>query len=269
MPGERTKTVSSHRVVYTAIFGDYDSLTPLPEGCGCDLEFVCFTDNPGLQSSGWRIVADDLDASSAPALKNRHYKILAHEHLRDYEQSLYVDGHITLRKCPCRLFDRYLDTALIAVPYHKDRDCIYEEAEYVLSDGKVPHDVVSAQMDFYRAEGFPAHFGLTENGILLRRHREERVIAAMQMWWREYSQRARRDQISLPYVLWKSGLEAVAIAEGPRVSAEYFKIRPHKAHPQGLVKRIVWEVITSRHRGPAYKYLARFFTYLSDLKNAR
>lgn len=261
--------MSAKKVVYTAIFGNYDSLWPVPKRCHCDTRFVCFTDDPKLEPRGWELVVDGSHFNDDFALKNRFYKIFAHQHLTAYEQSLYVDGQVVLRKCPCRLFDTYLSRTSIAIPYHRDRDCIYEEAEYLIRDRKVDADIVRAQMASYRSKEFPAHFGMTENNLVLRRHGDSGLEHAMEMWWQEYSRGARRDQLSLPFVLWKSGIKPLEIIEGPRLSAEYFKLQPHRAQPKGIARRIVWEVIASRHRRRSYGYLAKVFTYLSSLKNLR
>lgn len=44
--------------VYTAIYGGYDTLREQPEMPGVD--FVCFTDDPGLRSSRWRVLSATL-----------------------------------------------------------------------------------------------------------------------------------------------------------------------------------------------------------------
>jgi Protein of unknown function (DUF616) len=261
--------VNTRNVVYTAIFGNYDSLYPTPQHCGCDTDFVCFTDNPELRSSQWRMTLDDTHFNDEPALKNRFFKILAHRHLSGYDNSLYVDGSIAIRKCPCKLFDKYLARAPMAAPRHQDRDCSYQEAEYCIDYRRADPDVVKDQMSSYRSEGFPPHFGMTENNILLRRHGDAGIRQAMEMWWQEYSRRIRRDQISLPFILWKLGIESVELREGPRLTLEYFKIQPHRGDPSGVLKRIVWEVLAAKHRNRAYAWLARIFTYLASVKNAR
>jgi prepilin-type processing-associated H-X9-DG protein len=265
---ERIAMAQPKRVVYTAIFGNYDELSPAPP-CHCGMEFICYTDNPDLASPGWRVIVAEATSNDDPALNNRYYKILAHRHLGLYAHSLYVDGHVTLRRCPCALFDRYLDEALIAVPYHKDRNCIYEEAQYCLLDRKVSPEAMRAQTDAYAAEGFPQRYGLTENGVLLRNHGNPHVAAAMEMWWQEYCNRTRRDQISLPFVLWKTGLQAVELKEGPRLSDRYFSLRPHTKYRMSLLKRLVWHITTSKHRRRTYKYLAKLFGLLSSVRTTR
>ena len=65
-----------------------------------------------------------------------------------------------------------------------------------------------AQLAAYAAEGLPPDHGLTENAIILCRHDAPGLDGAMDLWWQQLATYTKRDQLSLPYVLWKSGLEA-------------------------------------------------------------
>ena len=45
--------------------------------------------------------------------------------------------------------------------------------------------------------GFEDDLGISENGLLIRRHNDARVIALMELWWEEYQKGCLRDQVSL------------------------------------------------------------------------
>jgi len=110
------------------------------------------------------------------------------------------------------------------------RDCIYEEAKACLILGLVKLKDVKKQMEKYKREGFPAHFGLSENNIILRRHNGERVIKLMEDWWKELNLYTHRDQLSLAYVLWKNGEKFNFMEESARNESGYFEYRVHKVY---------------------------------------
>jgi hypothetical protein len=248
------------RVVYTAVFGNYDQVAKVDPGCGCD--FVCFTDSTTLVAPGWRKVVVDT-AGDSPALSNRRYKMLPHRFLAQYVESLYVDGHVVVRRCPVPLFEKYLGQVAIALPVHQDRRCAYEEADYCVRDGLVDDAVVQRQLAEYEAQGFPREYGMTENGVILRRHCDPLVIRLMEQWWNEYCTKVRRDQISLPFLLWRNGVKAGEIEEGPRLSGRYFRLKPHAHRRQHWVKTLVWYVITNRHRNTGYAIAFRAYRLMT------
>jgi hypothetical protein len=244
------------RVVYTAVFGGYDRVQAVEPRCGCD--FICFTDAADLVAPGWRkIIVEAPD--EPPALANRRYKMLAHLVLPQYAESLYVDGHVAVQRCPEALFDKYLARHAIAMPRHPDRRCAYEEARYCVEDGLVDAQAVERQLGEYAEAGFPRDFGLTENGVILRRHHDPRIVRLMEAWWAEYANRVRRDQISLPYLLWRERIEVGVIAEGPRLSGRYFKLKPHLRNRRHWLKTLVWYITTNRYRNVAYALAYRAY----------
>ncbi|EOC5688769.1 hypothetical protein ACI5AD_003952, partial [Cronobacter sakazakii] len=50
--------MSNKFVVYTALFGDYDELEPIPSG-ESNIEYICFTDQNIQDAKGWKIIKID------------------------------------------------------------------------------------------------------------------------------------------------------------------------------------------------------------------
>lgn len=261
-----TPKPANDRVVYTAVFGDYDKIRPVIPCDGCD--FICFTDNPASVAQGWqlRLVTE---GEEAPALLNRKIKMLAHRYLGEYAQSLYIDGHVSVRRCPAVLFDKYLSRTAIAIPVHLDRHCAYEEAAYCVADGIVPAEVVTRQMQDYAAQGFPRGAGLTENGVILRRHLDPAIIELMEAWWLEYLHKARRDQLSLPFLAWRQQLTITPLLEGPRQSSAYLTLHPHRKHATSMLRRIAWWLRAFKHRSPAHRAAHAVYSAAQRLLAAR
>jgi len=185
-------------VVYSAVFGGYDTLKP------ARYPSLCFTDGQVNDVDGWTFKS--IFSGRSPKWANRHCKILAHQHLGcDY--SIYHDGNVEMLEDPEELITAYLkDTDIAVFPHPEGRDCIYQEAKEVIRQEKARPAVVTSQMQRYRSEGYPEHNGLAACYILLRRHTKE-VKEFDQRWWEEYKNGAKRDQLSFNYVCWKLGID--------------------------------------------------------------
>jgi hypothetical protein len=190
----------------------------------CD--FVCFTDDPDFSTNGWKKILVLAEGQNTAVL-NRHYKMLPHRYFSEYQYSLYLDGNIDIVGDPSSLVCKYLVNSKIAMPPHPKRNCSYEEAAHCIKCGLSLSDETERQMAQYASEGFPRQTGLTENGVMLRTHNEPEIIRLMESWWNEYVTKVKRDQISLPYLAWKLGINISRLNEGPRVSNKYFHIGLH------------------------------------------
>ena len=191
-------------IVYTAIMGYKDTLTPptvdLPEG----VKAVCFTD---LNSSVFpqdRIAPYKIESVSPYGrnsyVKQRHVKTYWPPVLSLEGSSLFMDSNIRLTVSIPELMNEIGggDFVLIKHPW---RRCLYEEAEAVKSLGLDDPKIVDAQVNHYRKEGCPENLGLYACGMFFRRHTKV-VKQVSRRWFQEISRWSHRDQISLPYVLW-------------------------------------------------------------------
>lgn len=212
-------------VVYTALFGNYDNLIePKEKFTGCD--FICFTDQKNLKSKIWEIrLIENYDL--VPNLMNRKYKIFPNLFLEEYEKSLYVDANVYIKKNPFILSTKYLDDYNIAIPKHVLRNCIYKEADVIVKSNKVPLKLVRTQIQKYQNNGFPENFGLTENNIIFRKHKNLEIVQLMNAWWHELNIYTQRDQLSLMYVVWKYNIALKMISENAR-GGKYFRLKLHQ-----------------------------------------
>ena len=235
-------------VVYTALFGDYDNLQePSKNYQGCD--FICFTNQKQLTSAIWDIKLIELDNQS-PSEANRYYKLLYYLHLAKYTQSLYIDANIQLLQDPKQLAKRYLSQYDIAIPQHFLRDCSYQETAVVIRSGRIALWPSIRQTRQYIKDGYPEHFGLTENNVIFRNHNDS-VKILMQQWWSQLQQTVLRDQLSLGYVCWKLNYKKLAkINENVRGRGDCFLHHKHKKDTRtvhvralALIKWIIFLVI--------------------------
>jgi len=196
-------------VVYTCITGGYDKLRKFRNPSDPEIDFICFTDNQNLSydCGNWSIrkMPEELGAYSN-VKRQRLLKILPHKFLCEYDMSVWVDGNIEVL-CDISEFIKTVDFGKFSfhTRKHPVRNCIYDEAKVVLNLKKDVPSVVEPQMESYRNEGFPEHYGLAETGIIVRKHNENDCIILDDMWADEVKSKSHRDQLSLDYVRWKSG----------------------------------------------------------------
>lgn len=237
----------SHKYcIYTAIFGDYDSLKePRFEVANCD--FICFTDNPNLQSKYYKIHVVK-STNKDPVRSAKIYKILPHKYLKDYEYSLWVDGSVTIQKLNFQeIVDKYLKTKDIALFKHPVRDCIYEEFEECKRLRKDDVTIMNKQIKKYRMEGYPSHAGLAEGTVILRRHNSANSKKLCEAWWKEISQHSRRDQLSFNYVSWKTGIKYSHI-QGTTKDNAYLSVSPHRIIRNELTTKEYIEMCKKYHQ---------------------
>ncbi len=197
-------------VVYTVLVGHGQQLNEQHMPNRSNIDFLCFTDNDDLTSETWQIIhVDRIGIDSAR--ESRQFKILAHDHLEEYDRSLYIDTTLQLKIDPLDIFERYLTGAKFVCFRHPWRDCVYDEAEAVIEQNYDDEWRVREQMRFYERAGFPRENGLVAGGFLLRKHHDERVKDVMKDWYYHVLRFSKRDQLSLNFVAWNHNLDYKAL----------------------------------------------------------
>ncbi|NBO18370.1 MAG: DUF616 domain-containing protein [Proteobacteria bacterium] len=249
--------LSSRRVIYTAIVGGKDKLRD-PGHVMSGVDYVCFTDTPGITSRVFSIRPLPWVEKDA-RLTARRLKLMPHLLFPEYGESMWLDGSKQLRRDVSTLWRQALEGAHMAAFAHPYRHCAYEEAEDCLRNGRDSAEALRHQMERYRQQGLPADRELFETSVLWRRHHSPKVISAMELWWQELVTHSQRDQVSLPYVLWRTNLpvRALDFAAAHDVNFLHF---PHLWYPQGddrsqLKNRLrAWLYVLSQRTGMQQRY---------------
>ena len=187
-------------VVVSCITAGTDNVVEDQNTEGAD--FVMFTDNPNIISKTWHIETLKPDLLIDPRRQSRMMKWLLHKFFADYEYSLWLDGNVRVLTPVGKLINMFLRYQNIAVFKHKDRNCVYKEADDCINKQLDDPALIKRQMDRYRAEGFPSDNGLSELPAILRRHTPE-IERFNEAVWSEYSTQSRRDQLCFDYIAWK------------------------------------------------------------------
>ena len=195
----------NNKVIYTCITGGYDTPTDNFKKKE-DFDYILFSDKP-IQTNCWQnkvLDFEDLDFIS-DVRKQRYVKIEAHKFLSEYDFSVYVDANTIIDN---KLYDYIINNSEAPITFkkHPECDCVYKELDRVVlyqKESKKNSDVIKAR---YLKEGMPFNYGLYESNIIIRYHNNKTVIKLMDVWWNELIMNSHRDQLSLTYAIWKSGL---------------------------------------------------------------
>jgi hypothetical protein len=156
-------------------------------------------------------------------------KILAHQFLREYDISIWIDANIGIRADLAAFTNMALAHADIAFFRHGEhRPSVAAEIQACEQAGKAPLEVMSLQYKRYRTWGYPDNAGIIpETGVIVRRHHHPAVRTAMEEWWAELMKYSVRDQISLPYILWKKALP-ITLLDWDLRTAPWFTYQSHE-----------------------------------------
>ncbi len=205
MPLSKLDTNHLKIAVFTCITGHYDNLVE-PRVVDPGVDYYVFTDMECPKNSVWKKIDitqfEDYDQLT-PAQMNRKIRILSYRYLPEYDYTVYVDGNVQIQTSLVPVLEK-MGNCPLGIHYHRNRDCIYVEAVHVLYLRKANRELVKKQMEVYKKAGFPRHFGLYENTVLIKNHHDDDLRLLMEAWWEEYYQYSTRDQLSLPYVVWKT-----------------------------------------------------------------
>lgn len=189
-------------VVYTTVFGRTKPLNEPRVDSGA--RFVCFTDQP-LESPRWEIVR--VEPLEAPNRESRRYKQLSHAMFPDADATLWIDSNFVLRVDPARIAQEHPHP--VVTFHHPQRSRISDEAQAIIAHGKAVPETVLAQLAAYRADGFDTDANpqrrLSAGGFILRRHGED-VRRFNEFWHRQVQAWTLRDQMSIDYSAWKTGI---------------------------------------------------------------
>lgn len=193
--------------VYTCITGDYDNLHEIVKEDG--IEYLCFTNNPKIKSSYWKMVYIEDEDNLGNMLLSRKIKILGHPYLEQYDISIWVDGALEVKGKLRQFVKEWCDLSRypMACFCHRLRNCVYDEARACIVHRKADKEDVIKYLNFLEQEEFPKEYGLAECTVLIRKENDLEVKRTMKLWFELLCKYVKRDQLSFPYSIWKTGLK--------------------------------------------------------------
>lgn len=212
-------------VVYTAIFGKFDTLLPPlhPDGA----RWVCFADAISPPSP-WEVMPHE--SRLDPRRHSRWCKLHPHILFPDAEVTIWHGGNVRLTH-PVQDYVNLLGDGEIAALPHPLRNSAYDEAAVCRRDGKAPPIAIQKQMNFYKGEGFDGK--RLHAAFLLVRRNTPLITELNELWWSQLEKYTIRDQLSFDYCLWKLGITPVNI---PFVNGSHDSGPYHRRHRHRVVK---------------------------------
>lgn len=193
--------------IYTCITGKYDTLHEI-KSINKEIDHICFTDDMNLKMpDGWKLqlIPEEFNEFSN-VKKQRLIKILPHKILdRKYKLSIWIDAshefnidiyNDFISKLNFEDFNCYRKL-------HPQRKCIFDEINQVVKVKKDTKENTNPIIKKLQEEKFPIQYGLTETGILIRKHFDLNVIKFMTLWADMIKKYSHRDQLSFDYIRWK------------------------------------------------------------------
>ena len=193
-----------YTAIFTVITGNYDTIKQplvLEEG----VEYYLFTNNPEIKDAGvWQVVQIPSEQWQRRTerenniLLSRKVKMLPHKYLpKECELSIYVDADMLIKEPLTKLLKDLREDTLFAACRHSYCSSVREEIEDLVAKGMVDATQIENQWKRYVEWGLKDDLGISENGLLIRRHNDARVAQLLELWWEEYQNGCLRDQVSL------------------------------------------------------------------------
>lgn len=204
--------------IYSAVMENYDSIEDISELARKypEIHFIMFSDIKKI-TPGWDWQESKIDDKLNSIQKSRYHKWLPHIVLGSkYDITVWIDGCMHNLNIP--LIKKYINQVKnnktdFIVSKHPDRTNIITEIKEITRQKK---DILKIMINQYKRclkEGFKDDIGLFETNILIRNHKAETNRIIGENVWKEIQNGSTRDQISLPFVLWKYKIKKYSIIE--------------------------------------------------------
>lgn len=199
-----------NKVIYTCIVGGFDSIIQ-PESVDDTYDYICFVEKGKTTESRigiWQLREIPFEHKNSRVL-SRFPKLRPHIVLPEYEYSLWLDGNVSIKeKSLYGIIEEKINNGIkYSGLCHWGRDCAYEEAIGCANSRKEPFLSLLRTIHFLKRSNFPRHYGLYENNVIFRSHKDENIIKFDDMWWNLYLKYSNRDQLCHPFCYRECGLE--------------------------------------------------------------
>ncbi|CAH9075411.1 unnamed protein product [Cuscuta epithymum] len=159
----------------------------------------------------WRIILVKNLPFRDQRLNGKIPKMLPHRLFPNARYSIWVDSKSQFRRDPLGVFEALLwrSNSVLAISEHGARSSVYDEAKAVVRKNKATPEEVEVQLTQYRKDGLPedkrfnGKKALAEASIIVREHNPTTNLF-MCLWFNEVVRFTSRDQLSFPYVLWRT-----------------------------------------------------------------
>jgi hypothetical protein len=199
------------RYIYTANYFGYDNLKEQPTYPGW--KYVCFSDRH-IKSKTWEVRV----VQPYPKIF-RHLKTCPHVFLPKAEETIWIDANITLERLT-HLFKG--DFCVMERPLISTLE---EELAACIRFKKDDERTMTAQVERYLRDGYKGQEAMCTGAMYRINNPTNQAIG--EAWWTEIKKGSVRDQLSLGYVLWKTGgaYTTIPFLEGMRMGRHNYRYK--------------------------------------------
>lgn len=193
--------------VYTCVTGGYDVIKN-PAVIPNNVDFYIYTESE-FDKNIWKELKVNPEhiQGLSKAEVNRYIKHHPFELFPDYDYVIYIDGSVFIIDDITSLLNNIDKEMGFATYSHPSRNCVFDEVYSILALGKGNKKNIESQIKRFKEEGMPTHFGLLECTVLAFDIKNQTAKKICDGWWNEFiTSKSGRDQLALPYVVWKMGL---------------------------------------------------------------
>lgn len=201
---------SKKTVVYTCITGGYDN-PQAPLYCPENVEYILFVpEDSSVCVSGWSIrkIPDSIIEKYDNTMVNRYIKLHPFDLFKDeFDVSVYVDGNLQPVSDLSYYASCIKDRVGFSAHRHSRRSCVYDEIKACRLMQKGSANNLRSYKKRLEDLGFPHGYGLIECNVLATDLSSNLAKKIYDEWWNElFDSGCMRDQVILPYVLWKNDI---------------------------------------------------------------
>lgn len=191
-------------VVYTCTFFSKSEIQQ-PEYINLNWDYICFTsvkEKIGTKDGVWEY--RELPIENQGDVEGLRHICMLNPHLilSEYDYSIWVDpNYVITGDLELFLASYGRNTSFLSFPSYVTDD-VYEMMATGLR-GDDENICMRKKCLQYEREGYPRHFGMISDKIMVRNHRDEKLCKVMECWWDEAVQCKRLWQYGFNYAAWK------------------------------------------------------------------
>ena len=194
-------------IVYTALFGNLDTLHDPVGPVNNDVLFVCFTDRSDIKSDIWNIVHVESNSDNS-RIAAKYWKFFGYRcFARQSKITIWVDASLKILNSLLPLSHKILESSKsvsIITFHHPRRSCVYSELFWVFIMGKESIKNLLRTWFFLKKNRYVCGDGLIAGTVLIRKYlieEENKLDKLMLDWWRCVNTYSTRDQLTFNLLL--------------------------------------------------------------------
>lgn len=213
--------------VYTANIGSCIKFYE-PKILENNVDYIYFTDDKNLKSDKWNIVyventIETTNVSPGSRSLAKRIKMLFWEYLKDYDWVVWIDAQNEIQSDGFRAYIDTIPSTIDAVfkpnphPLRRKnkRTSVFEEIEEIRKKHLEDADALALWEEELQKLNFPANeYGLFETNIIFWRYNSKNITRDFnQEWWELSTNRFRRDQLTINYLIWKYDIKKYVLVD--------------------------------------------------------